>query len=54
MNIRLQERRALEVDLRAALELGQFELLYQPIVNIASKQIVAFEALLRWNHPQKG
>ncbi len=54
MNIRLQERRALEADLRAALELGQFELFYQPIVNIASKQIVAFEALLRWNHPQKG
>ncbi|MBK3666282.1 EAL domain-containing protein [Bradyrhizobium diazoefficiens] len=54
MNIRLQERRALEVDLRAALELGQFELFYQPIVNIASKQIVAFEALLRWNHPKKG
>lgn len=54
MNIRLQERRALEVDLRAALELGQFELFYQPIVNIASEQIVAFEALLRWNHPKKG
>lgn len=54
MNIRLQERRALEADLRAALELRQFELLYQRIVNIASKQIVAFEALLRWNHPQKG
>lgn len=54
MNIRLQERRALEVDLRAAMELGQFELFYQPIVNIASKQIVAFEALLRWNHPKKG
>lgn len=54
MNIRLQERRALEADLRAALELGQFELFYQPIVNIASEQIVAFEALLRWNHPKKG
>lgn len=54
MNIGLQEHRALEADLRAPLELRQFELLYQRIVNIASKQIVAFEALLRWNHPQKG
>ncbi|WP_284260617.1 putative bifunctional diguanylate cyclase/phosphodiesterase [Bradyrhizobium iriomotense] len=54
MNTRLQERRAIEADLRAALQLRQFELYYQPIVNIASKQIVAFEALLRWNHPQKG
>lgn len=40
MNIHLQERRALEVDLRAALELGQFELLYQPIVNIASSRLL--------------
>ncbi|WP_025038320.1 putative bifunctional diguanylate cyclase/phosphodiesterase [Bradyrhizobium sp. DOA9] len=54
MNTRLQERRALEGDLRSALELGQFELYYQPIMNIASKRVVAFEALLRWHHPLKG
>lgn len=54
MNTRLLERRSLESDLRVALAQGQFGLVYQPIVNIASKQIVAFEALLRWHHPQKG
>ncbi|WP_407186860.1 putative bifunctional diguanylate cyclase/phosphodiesterase [Bradyrhizobium centrosematis] len=54
MNARLQERQALEGDLRSALALGQFELYYQPIVNIASKRVVAFEALLRWHHPLKG
>lgn len=52
MNVRLQERLQLEVDLRQALQRSEFELFYQPIVNIESKQIVTFEALLRWHHPQ--
>ncbi len=47
-------QRALEVDLRNALELGQFELHYQPIVDAAHAEVVAFEALLRWRHPSRG
>lgn len=43
-----------EVELRRALERGEFQLAYQPIVDIATHQILAVEALLRWNHPQRG
>ncbi len=49
-----QERRALEMDLRAALAKNEFELVYQPLVNIESGQTVAYEALLRWHHPERG
>lgn len=48
------ERYQLELELRAATQLGQFELHYQPIVDLATRQIVAAEALLRWNHPTRG
>jgi diguanylate cyclase (GGDEF)-like protein len=44
----------LENDLRKALAAGQMELDYQPIVEIASGGICAFEALARWNHPERG
>ncbi len=44
----------LETDLHHALSRGEFVLYYQPIVNIADRKIVAFEALLRWVHPEKG
>lgn len=54
MNKQLHERRTLETDLRGALERHEFKLAYQPIVRIESKQVVAFEALLRWHHPKKG
>lgn len=47
-------RRELEVDLRAAIAGRQFELHYQPIVSLASGEITAYEALLRWRHPQRG
>ena len=50
----MQKRRAMEVDLRKALANGEFELYYQPIVNLKKDDLCGFEALLRWNHPEKG
>ena len=54
MDARAQSRRALELDLRAAVACGQFELYYQPIQTIGTGEIIAFEALARWNHPTRG
>ena len=54
MDIRAQARRTLELDLRNAVAAAQFELFYQPIVNLADNRITGFEALLRWNHPTRG
>ncbi len=47
-------RHTLELDLRNALSNGEFELYYQPLVNLESEQICTCEALLRWNHPTRG
>ncbi|BBZ28565.1 hypothetical protein MMAD_28600 [Mycolicibacterium madagascariense] len=46
--------RRLSVDLRAALGEGELNLLYQPIVDIATGRVVAMEALARWRHPSLG
>ena len=54
MDKRMKERRGLEMDLRQALNNGEFELYYQPLVNLQTNEISAFEALLRWNHPSRG
>jgi len=54
MDIKAQERRLLELALRQALTAGEFELEYQPFVNLAQNRISGFEALLRWNHPTRG
>ncbi len=54
MNERMQVRGKLERDLRGALANGEFELFYQPIVSLKNKKILAFEALLRWHHPERG
>lgn len=54
MDARIQARRALELDLTSALSLDQFELHYQPLVDLKSNAVVAMEALLRWKHPQRG
>jgi len=54
MDAEVQTRRALEIDLRQALLRKEFELLYQAIVNLQTYEIVGYEALLRWNHPEAG
>jgi diguanylate cyclase (GGDEF)-like protein/PAS domain S-box-containing protein len=54
MNIQALARRSLEADLRGALDRGEFELHYQPFVNVLSNQVTGFEALIRWNHRDKG
>ena len=54
MNTRMQERLQLEIGLRKAIAERQFELAYQPKVNIGSGEVVGFEALLRWRHPERG
>jgi predicted signal transduction protein with EAL and GGDEF domain len=54
MDARMQLRRALEVDLRRALETGGFEIHYQPILDVRSRRVVGLEALLRWRHPERG
>jgi EAL domain-containing protein (putative c-di-GMP-specific phosphodiesterase class I) len=51
---RIQERHSLERDLRKALLDDEFVMHYQPLVNLQSGQISAFEALVRWNHPERG
>ena len=54
MDARAQARRLLELDLRAAVSNGEFEVHYQPLLDIKTNNIICFEALLRWNHPQRG
>lgn len=49
-----QDRRALESDLQAAIEHGQFFLLYQPLFNLKRLEMTGVEALLRWEHPARG
>ena len=48
------ERRKVEMDLHGALANGEFELYFQPLFDLASNRFSAFEALIRWNHPDKG
>jgi diguanylate cyclase (GGDEF)-like protein len=50
----MQARRRLELDLRRALARREFELFYQPIFNLERNEIIGFEALIRWRHPQRG
>jgi predicted signal transduction protein with EAL and GGDEF domain len=54
VNDKARARRFLELDLRKALSFGELELVYQPLFNLKSSRITGFEALLRWNHPEKG
>ena len=54
MDALLQKRRLLELDLRTALAAHEFELYYQPIVDIDRDDVCGFEALLRWHSPRRG
>jgi diguanylate cyclase (GGDEF)-like protein len=54
MDQHMQERHKLERDLRLALQNSEFELHYQAQLNLERNEITGFEALLRWNHPQRG
>ena len=54
MDLQMQTRRVMEQDLRRALPAGEFELYYQPVVDLASNEVSGFEALIRWNHPKHG
>ena len=54
MDVRMMERRNLELELRAGFVNGEFEIHYQPLVNLESNRITCCEALLRWNNPLRG
>jgi diguanylate cyclase (GGDEF)-like protein/PAS domain S-box-containing protein len=49
-----EDRLRLEADLRQALQLRQFRLDYQPLINAADQSLMGFEALIRWHHPTRG
>jgi diguanylate cyclase (GGDEF)-like protein/PAS domain S-box-containing protein len=50
----VRERLGLEADLRRALDRGEMRLVYQPIVELATQRVVGAEALLRWQHAERG
>jgi diguanylate cyclase (GGDEF)-like protein len=54
MDAKIRDRRALENELSKALANGEFDLFYQPLVNIARREVLGFEALLRWRSPTRG
>ena len=50
----VEERSALEFDLKSAMDQNQLRLVFQPVVNALDERVVGFEALLRWRHPVRG
>ncbi|WMT89114.1 EAL domain-containing protein [Pelagibacterium sp. H642] len=54
MDVRAQDRRALEIAVRDALENGNFEVFFQPIINLKTGQTTVCEALVRWRHAERG
>ena len=54
MNVRAVERQSIEGDLRFALERHEFEMHYQPKIDLKTGEITGVEALIRWQHPKRG
>ena len=54
MDARLQARRAIELELRRAVANDEFELYYQPLIDLRADRMCGFEALIRWRHPTRG
>ncbi|MEY2396137.1 MAG: hypothetical protein QOF94_2482, partial [Acidobacteriaceae bacterium] len=54
MDAKMQARRGLELELRKALALGEFEVFYQPLINLKTNRVSGCEALLRWRSPGRG
>lgn len=54
MDATAQARRQLEIDLRAAVSRGEFEVYYQPLIDVKTRRVSSFEALARWRHPTRG
>jgi EAL domain-containing protein (putative c-di-GMP-specific phosphodiesterase class I) len=54
MDLELQDRKALEADLRQAIVRDELELHFQPVIDLKSQAITGVEALLRWRHPERG
>jgi diguanylate cyclase (GGDEF)-like protein/PAS domain S-box-containing protein len=54
MSLKMQSRHLLELDLRRALQAGEFSLVYQPQVTLATSELAGFEVLMRWTHPKRG
>jgi polar amino acid transport system substrate-binding protein len=54
INEKLMEKIQTQSELRRAIEKGEFTVFYQPQVSLEDDKIVGFEALIRWNHPEKG
>jgi diguanylate cyclase (GGDEF)-like protein len=54
MEARVKSLRRLEIDMRQAINDGNFEIYYQPLVNLSDNRVTGCEALLRWRHPSRG
>lgn len=54
LNLQIRDRLTLESDLHAALEKGEFELHFQPQVNLRTRHLTGMESLIRWRHPTRG
>lgn len=54
MNDEMQTQLRIEKELRSAIQLNQFKLFYQPIIDIETGEVLALEVLLRWEHPKRG
>jgi diguanylate cyclase (GGDEF)-like protein len=54
MDAQMKDRRVLELALRQAFDNGEFEVYYQPVLNLGENKVRCCEALLRWRHPERG